>query len=473
MMTRKAVTSWSASTIDDRLSILRNARHLMAAQSEAFAAAISPDLARSKADTLAAEVLPLLDAIRFLERNARQILAPRKLGSSGRPAWLFGVAAEVHREPFGDILIIGPANFPLFVPGIQAMHALAAGNRVTWKPGKGGAGVAQLVARALEAAGLPAGTLTITDESVAAAQQALAAKPDKVIFTGSEASGRAVLATLATTATPAIVELSGADAILVMPTADLARVAKAVAFGLRLNGGAVCMSPRRLFASHSSMTALLPLLESELAKVPPVKLEQNTAARLQTMLFEAMTSGAKVHGDFAPGAQMPLIVSNANAQMSITRSDIFAPVISLVDCESELHALDQYAQCPYALTAAIFCGHSDEKKARSIASMLKAGTVLINDVIAPTADPRVPFGGRGASGYGVARGAEGLLEMTAVKTILIRSGSSTLHMDPVQDRDVPLLAGAIATLHGKGFAMRFAGLKRLIQAARARVALRS
>jgi acyl-CoA reductase-like NAD-dependent aldehyde dehydrogenase len=75
MISKQAVTSWAGCTLEDRLDILRDARHRMAAQAEAFAAAISPDLARSKADTLAAEVLPLLDAIRFLERNAKRVLA--------------------------------------------------------------------------------------------------------------------------------------------------------------------------------------------------------------------------------------------------------------------------------------------------------------------------------------------------------------------------------------------------------------
>jgi acyl-CoA reductase-like NAD-dependent aldehyde dehydrogenase len=152
--------------------------------------------------------------------------------------------------------------------------------------------------------------------------------------------------------------------------------------------------------------------------------------------------------------------------MGIANSDIFAPVISLIAAESMLHGLEQYAQCRYALGVSIFCGRGDEKRARSMATMLKAGTVLINDVIAPTADPRVPFGGRGSSGYGVTRGAEGLLEMTAVKTVLVRRGSSTLHMDPLQDADAPMLAGAIVAIHGKGFARRWAGLQRMIRSVR-------
>jgi acyl-CoA reductase-like NAD-dependent aldehyde dehydrogenase len=459
---------WAGTPLKTRLRVLREARQRMATQAEAFAAAISLDLPRSHADTLMTELLPLLDACRFLERNAADLLAPRKLGRSGRPWWLSDVYAEVHREPMGHVLVIGPSNFPLFLPGVQALQALAAGNTVTWKPGAGGAAVAHMVAQALEAAGLPAGTLTVTGETVADAHMALAARPDKVIFTGSAGSGHAVLEELAQTTTPAVVELSGADAILVMPSADLARVAQAVAFGLRLNGGQVCMSPRRLFASPTTLAALLPLLQAALAAVPAVALSPRTAHDLQNMLFEAMDAGATVHGDFAPGAQKPLLVAGVTPQAAIARSDIFAPVLSLLPAQSMLHVAEQYAQCPYALTAAIFCGPRDLSKARTLAGLLKAGTVLINDIIAPTADPRVPFGGRGASGYGVTRGAEGLLEMTAIKTVLLRKGRSTQHMQPTQESDTALFAGVIAATHGKGFASRWIGLRSMIDGARKR-----
>jgi len=176
--------SWVAMPVQGRVRVLRAARHRMAERAEEFAAAISPLLARSKADTLMSEVLPLLDACKFLEREAARLLRPRRLGLSGRPLWLGGVRAEIYREPLGHVLIIGPANYPLFIPGVQALQALAAGNSVTWKPGMGGAAVAALVARALRESGLPEGVLTVTEESVEAAQRELERGADKVIFTG-------------------------------------------------------------------------------------------------------------------------------------------------------------------------------------------------------------------------------------------------------------------------------------------------
>jgi acyl-CoA reductase-like NAD-dependent aldehyde dehydrogenase len=214
------------------------------------------------------------------------------------------------------------------------------------------------------------------------------------------------------------------------------------------------------------MAALRPLLDAELAEVPTVALDAATSARLREMVDEAVGAGAVLRGAWEPGAQRPLLVDRAAVSMAIARSDVFAPLLSLIEVNSMLHVPELYAQCPYALTAAIFCGKSQEKRARALAKMLKAGTVLINDVIAPTADPRVPFGGRGASGYGVTRGAEGLLEMTAVKTLLIRRGGVMIHLDATIHEDTQMFAALIGALHGKGLATRWAAVKQLMKSVR-------
>jgi acyl-CoA reductase-like NAD-dependent aldehyde dehydrogenase len=454
---------WTSTPIRARLKILKRARHRMSAMPERFIAAISPALTRTPADTLGAELLPLLDACLFLERNAARILAPQVLGSAGRPLWLHGVESEIHRDPFGHILIIGPGNFPLFIPGVQVLQALAAGNSVTWKPGSGGREVAELVAEALTESGLPRGLLHITAETVDAAYEALAQTPDKVIFTGSSDAGKDILTKLAETTTPAVMELSGADAVIVLPSADLTRAAKAIAFGLRLNGGAVCMSPRRLLATGDTMAALLPLLERELASTPAVALSTRTAAALQALIEQATSTGATLRGTFDPAQQRPLLVSSALPTMPITNSDIFAPVLSLITVSTTPKFPDVYAECPYALTVSIF---GDEREAVSLAENLRAGSVLINDLIAPTVDPRVPFGGRAASGFGATRGAEGLLEMTAAKTLLIRRNRFMWHWLPTTAQHTPLFAANIRFTHGRSWLDRLKALLQLIAAGR-------
>jgi acyl-CoA reductase-like NAD-dependent aldehyde dehydrogenase len=457
---------WARCSFAQRTTVLRKARSTLAACAIELAELISPGLQRNRVDTLTAEVLPLLDACKFLERESAHVLRTRRVGPWGRPFWLRGVRAEIRRVPVGHVLVIGPSNFPLFLPGVQVLQALAAGNRVTWKPGLGGESVARKVAEVLQSAGLPSGLLRVTDESLDASEEALRRGADKVVLTGSFGTGQAVLRELAKTATPAAVELSGSDAVFVLPGADLHTVAKAVAFGLRLNGGEVCMSPRRLFADRATMSALRPLLETELRAVEPVTLKPTVAAQLESLVEQGISAGAKIVGELNPAAQRPMLVLGTSAEMEVAQSDVFAPVLALLEAPTLLEAAQLYARCPRALTASVFCGKSEMGVAHSLATTLKAGVVLLNDLIAPTADARLPFGGRGASGYGVTRGAEGLLEMTAVKTVIVRHGGTMRHLEVTKDTDTPLIAAVIRAVHGGGPRERWAGVRELMRIGR-------
>jgi acyl-CoA reductase-like NAD-dependent aldehyde dehydrogenase len=150
----------------------------------------------STADILVAEVMPLLAACRFLERSAAAVLRERFPGRAGRPVWLAGTALRVRRVPMGVVLVVGPANFPLFLPAVQAVQALAAGNAVLVKPAPGWAAPMAALCRGLARAGLPDGLCAVLPESAEAAQTAIRAGVDKVVLTGSAASGRAVAAAL-------------------------------------------------------------------------------------------------------------------------------------------------------------------------------------------------------------------------------------------------------------------------------------
>ena len=170
---REAQRSWAAMPLRQRLGVIRRLRHLIARHAEELAVAvplsIPGSLQRSIADTLVAEVLPLAEACRFLERDAPSILAPRHLSRRGRPFFLRGVEAIVERSPWGIVLVLGPANYPLFLPAVQALHALAAGNAVLWKPAATGATAASQIASLLRQAGLPPHLATVIDTDVRAA----------------------------------------------------------------------------------------------------------------------------------------------------------------------------------------------------------------------------------------------------------------------------------------------------------------
>jgi acyl-CoA reductase-like NAD-dependent aldehyde dehydrogenase len=465
---RRAQQKWAETPIRFRLRILKTARQSLATQAEAFAntvpAEIPGALHRSQADTLGAEVLPVLEALRYLEREAAWILRPQRMSSASRPLALTGVSTEVLRVPLGVVLIIAVANYPLLLAGVQAVQALAAGNAVLWKPARGGEAVADFLRDALVKAGLHPDLLTVLDSSNEAATRAIRVGVDKVFLTGSANTGRAVMRELAETLTPSVMELSGCDAVFVLDGADVARAVAAITFGMRLNGSATCMAPRRLFVTRTVSNELVPRLAASLEKIAPVALPPATVQLLNELISEAVEMGATVllDGRRAEGPAAPTLISGVRAEMRIAQADIFAPVLSVIEAESEDEALAAYAVCPYQLSASVF---GEEKQAAEFAKRLKAGNLLVNDVIVSSVDPRASFGGRGQSGFGVTRGREGLLEMTAVKTLQIQRSRNTIAYQPTTLEHAAFFVGYIMASHGSGWRQKSMGICKLFSAA--------
>ncbi len=466
---RAAQARWAGQPVRARLRLLRELRHRIASAAVELAATVPLSipglLHRTLADTLCSEVFPLVEACRYLEREAPRLLAPRRQSARLRPIWLGGVSVETRREPFGVILIIGPGNYPLFLPGAQALQALAAGNAVLWKPAPGCAGPAHALHSMLVAAGLDPHLFTVLEESPQAAQAAIEAGVDKVLLTGSATTGRAVFSALADRLTPAVMELSGCDAVFVLEGADLARTAEAIAFGLRFNASATCMAPRRLILARSLYESLKPHLECALRAIPPVPVPAATRARLGDLLSEATLFGASIalNGiDAPPDSLGATLVDNAAPSMRITSSDIFAPVLAVLHAATQDEALALHRHCAYALTAAVF---GPPRAAEQLAAHIHAGAVLINDIIVSTSDPRASFGGIGLSGFGSTRGPEGLLEMTFVKNILIQRSRSLRPYEPTTPAHVHFFAAFLRMIHGRGARTRFAALRALINSA--------
>ncbi len=462
---RAAQSGWVRTRLPARLAILRRTRRRIAATAVQIARQVSCDqpevLQRTVADTLVSEVLPLAEACRFLEREARWILAPQRLSTHTRPFWLRRVSAETRREPLGVVLIIASANYPLFLPGVQALQALTAGNAVLWKPAPGGTAAAEALRGVLVACGLDPALLQLLDESPNAAEEVIAAGVDKVFLTGSAATGTAVLGQLAAHHTPAVMELSGCDAVFVLPGADVDRVLAALAFGLRLNGSATCMAPRRLFLVGDH-PGLAPAMLNAFKALPTVVLPARTQAQLAGLLEDAQRLGGSLLMDGSVEELRFAVITRAAPEMRIAQSDIFAPVLSIFDVPDTDAAIAAHAPCPYMLTAAIF---GPESEAQVLATRLPVGTVLINDLIVATADPRLSFGGRKASGFGLTRGREGLLEMTALKTVIAQRSRDLRAYRPTTPQHEPFFAAYLEAVHSGSWRARWHGLRRLLRVA--------
>ncbi len=455
-------SGWADRPLAARLAVLTKLRRRIADEPGPLIDALRRPARTADAESLASEVIPLADAIRFLEREAPHLLRVRRLGRRGRPAWLAGVHAEIVREPHGTVLVIAPSNYPLFLPGVQMLQALAAGNDVLWKPGAGGTAAAAVIEGWLRDAGLPPAALRVLPEDPDSARRAIDEEADLVVLTGSAITAREVLARCASRLVPAIVESSGCDAVFVLEDADLAHVASCLAFGLRWNGAATCIAPKRVFVPSRSLAALEERLGAALSRAGAVAADPRAAALGIECAREAVAGGARlVFGELRVLASMrPVVLSDANPAMRLLREDVFAPFLSLVPVGSVDEAIEADARCPYALGASIF---GDEGRARAIARRIRAGSVTINDLIVPTADPRLPFGGRGRSGFGKTRGGEGLLAMTTSKTISVRKGRTLRHLVPPGDREERIFRAWLGAAHGRGLARRLRAIAGIVQ----------
>jgi aldehyde dehydrogenase (NAD+) len=230
------------------------------------------------------------------------------------------------------------------------------------------------------------------------------------------------------------------------------------------------MAPRRIFASAPIARELTGLLATALRDLEPVQVPERTSNLLQELMFDAENLGARFElNGFAAATRVegggsllyPTLVTQARAEMRIAQTDIFAPVLSILEVGDEEEAIAANHRCPYALTAAVF---GPEKQARLLALRIPAGTILLNDIIVSTADPRASFGGRKRSGFGATRGREGLLEMTTVKTIQTQRAKDVRAYAPHTSHHFDFFSGYIRAAHGGGWRERWSGLRQFLGA---------
>lgn len=459
---RLAQDTWSRVDISRRIRVISDLRCRLMAAAETLAEASASARGVDIEEVYATEILTLMDACQFLEDSGERILKPRKLSGRGRPLWLWGTSAELVREPFGQVLILSPSNYPLFLAGVQACQALVAGNAVLVKPAPGCEAPLDLLARLLEESGLPKNLFTVLPTGPEWVTRWIQQVADLVLLTGGVKAGKAVMSACAESLVPCIMELSGLDSFHVLADANLDRVMDALLFGLRLNQGRTCIAPRRILVQREVAFALRERLERVRSSGPRVTLGPRTQADLRTALDAGAVIRCGRWHEKEGAIDAPLVLEGVPRDSSFWRTDHFAPVSLLAEMEGVEEAIRFDRDCPFALGASIF--GRDLRAANQLARRLPACSITINDTVAPTADPRLPFGGCRQSGFGVTRGEEGLLSLTRTKVIVKRPASSWApHLDPpAGGRDRWLLQ----VLHGRGLVARWNGFLRVISALR-------
>jgi len=469
---RSAQEAWCRLPVRDRLRPVRSLRALLVERTDDLVLAVGQDIARSPVEVVATELLPSAAALKFLEQRAARVLAPTRIGWGLRPTWLMGCRDVVHRRPWGVVGVIGTWNYPVFLNVGPIAQALIAGNAVLWKPSENAPRTAELTHALFREAGFPAGLLQRLPATREAGPQLAEADIDFLVFTGSDAVGRKLAARLGERLVPSTLELSGCDAMFVLADADLDLAAKAAWFAVSLNRGQTCIAVRRVFVQRLRYAEFLDKVRGYFEAAQPVPLVtagQRTQAA--DLVADAVTRGAQPiggRGDGPEGSVYPTLLADLPADARFCTEACFAPVAGVIPFETIDDAVSLAKRSGFGLGASVFT--ADTTAAQDLAARLPAGVVTVNDVLAPTAHPATPFGGRGQSGWGVTQGAEGLLGLTVPQVVTVRKGSFRPHLDeavrphPVATYDI--MRGLLRWTHARGLREKLRGLRQMIGGAR-------
>ncbi len=329
--------------------------------------------------------------------------------------------AELHYRPIGVVGAIGPWNWPMMITVWQIAPALRMGNAVVVKPSEY-TPLSVLALAAIINEELPEGLLSVVSGGRDVGAR-LAEHPaiGKVMFTGSTATGKAIIRSSADTVKRLTLELGGNDAGIVLPDSDPKAIAEGLFWGAFINTGQTCAALKRLYVHESQYEAVLSELTAVAQAMPMGNGldENNVLGPLQNrqqydivarLVEAARESGARVVIGGNPDADQPgnfyptTLVADIDNDNPLVAEEQFGPALPIIKYSTVDEAVAKANALDVGLGASVWS--SDLNAAREVASRIQAGTVWINKHGA--VDPRIPFGGAKQSGYGLEFGAEGL-----------------------------------------------------------------
>ena len=421
-----AFNSWRKTSFSSRGELLKNAAVILQSNKEEFGRLMSLEMGKPYSQSLA-EVVKCAKGCEYYADNTEEILADRIIETDASKSY-------VSHQPIGIVLAVMPWNFPFWQVFRFAAPALMAGNVGVLKHASNVQGCALAIEKIFVESGFPENVfraLVISSKNVDSVINNPLVKA--VTLTGSTPAGRAVASQSGAALKKTVLELGGSDPYVILKDADLDQAVEACVIGRLLNTGQSCIAAKRFIVVADVLGDFQERLidemrvkkwgdpfEEDIDLGPMV--DESARDELHSQVVKSIEGGAEVLLGGAvpdnPGAYYPAtVLGNVRPGMPAFDEELFGPVAAVIAAENEAEAIKLANQTPFGLGAAVFT--SDIKKGEKIASEeLEAGSCFVNDFV--RSDPRLPFGGSKASGYGRELSSNGILEFVNSKTVYIR-----------------------------------------------------
>ncbi|MDD2628597.1 MAG: aldehyde dehydrogenase family protein [Limnochordia bacterium] len=427
---RRAQLPWSQLPVKERVRYLHELQASVLEQRDSLCQVVSKDTGKPKLECLVTEVAPILDTIKYMQRNACSILNAHRVPT---PPLLYGRRSSIEYMPRGVVLVISPWNYPLQLTVIPMISALVAGNTVIVKPSEVAGGVHQLIRQLFQHFPPDVVQVVLGDGNLGAAL--VDGGPDHIFFTGSIATGKAIQAQAARQLIPTTLELGGKDPMIVFADANMERAVQGALWGSLTNCGQVCLSTERLYVEEAIYSTFMQKLVHEAKRLTQgshsdcdlgtLTLPQQ-AHTLKEQILEALSQGAQIclgptlDDLWKDQLSFPIILTGVTHNMKIMQEETFGPVLPIMSFTNTEEAIALANDAIYGLGASVWS--SDLARANYVASRLICGNVMINDVLVSIANPHLPFGGTKQSGLGRYHSAAGLRTFCHEKAVMVSSG---------------------------------------------------
>jgi acyl-CoA reductase-like NAD-dependent aldehyde dehydrogenase len=461
---RAAQPAWEALGFEGRGEVLRRAQRWVIDNTDRLVATIVSESGKTHEDALMGEVAYAASAFGFWAKRAPGFLADEKVRTAN--PFVLGRKLVVRYRPVGVVGVIGPWNYPFNNSFGDCIPALAAGNAVVLKPSEVTPLTSLLMAECMRECGLPEGVLGIAT-GAAETGSALVGAVDMVMFTGSTATGKKVLAQAAETLTPVSLELGGKDPMIVLADADLERAANAAAYYSMQNGGQTCISVERVYVEAPVYDQFVERVSEKVRALRQGAPDGPGSVDVGAMTFppqldivtrhveDAVRKGARVitggHGRADNGRYFePTLLVDVDHTMSAMTEETFGPTLPVMKVADAEEAIRLANDSAYGLAASVWT--KDTARGELLARRIESGVVCVNDAQVNYLALELPMGGWKASGMGSRHGAGGIRKYTRQQSLLVTriALKRDVHMFPYRARTTKLLGRLVKLVYGRG-----------------------
>ncbi len=386
--------------------------------------ALQTDLGKHPLEAWATEIAYVAGDAAYCRKHLRKWAKKRKvrtpmLGQPGK-SW-------VQPEPLGVVLIIGAWNYPLQLVLAGLAAALAAGNCAIVKPSELAPATSEVIARRVPEY-LDGDCVKVVQGGVPEASALLELPFDHILYTGSGAVGRIVMAAAAKNLTPVTLELGGKSPCVVLPDANLETAARRIAWGKFTNAGQTCIAPDYLLTDADTEARLLPLLQQAIVDMFGTDPQTSDSyGRIVNDRHHARLAGFLDSGEAAIGGRTnpatrfiePTVLTSVEKDSPVMQEEIFGPILPIVRADSLDDALRFIRSGDKPLAAYVFTKDRDAE-ARFL-DQVSSGNVCINDTMMFMTVEELPFGGVGQSGMGAYSGEHGFRTFSHMKAVMKRA----------------------------------------------------